>query len=238
MKQESLRDFVTNEFESILDKELNKLKLDPFKRAIHKAKAMTEVEAYLKSLNAISQSSAITAPLESAFSVLNELIGIACFSEDGESRHMWKKYSENNKGFMLEFDTSHDFFDSRVSDSDSLRILTPMNYSSERPKDFLAELNEKTICYTKTADWAIEREHRLIRRLSDLREVYKDIYVDDFPFSALKSFTFGSECSDETVKRYLPLIENESPNIKTYRIRENREDNSFLKESCITLNTL
>lgn len=220
MNIDDLNGFITKKFEDILDEELRKLDLNPFKRAALKCEQLSSITQYEKTLNIISQSALLKTILESAFKHLEQLIGIACFSEDGNSIEMWKRYGENGHGFMLEFNESHDFFDTRKSNVDSLRLLTKVSYENEKHAEFLSNLKDINILYTKSADkWAVEKEQRLVRSLSDLQEVSRGVFVDHFPFMALESFTFGTECSDKQIAHYTSKLRDENPNINVYRLR-------------------
>jgi len=232
MNIDDLNGFIIEKFEDILDEELSKLDLNPFKRAAIKCEQLSSITLYKQTLKIISESPLLTTTLESVFKRLEQLIGIACFSEDGNSIEMWKRYGENGHGFMLEFNESHDFFDTRKSNLDSLRLLTNVSYENEKHAEFLTGLKDKSVFYTKNADkWAVEKERRLIRSLSDLQEVSKGIFVDHFPFAALESFTFGTECSDKQIAHYTPQLRDENPNINVYRLR-------FIKNGSISKEAL
>jgi hypothetical protein len=232
MNIDSLNNLVKTKFEDILDKELSKLDLDPFKRAIKKYEQLSSITQYKQLLEIISQSPPLTTTLESAFKRLEKLIGIACFSEDGNSIEMWKRYGGSGHGFMLEFNEAHDFFDTRKSNLDSLRLLTNVSYENEKHAEFLTGLKDKNVFYTKNADkWAVEKERRLIRSLSDLQEASEGVFVDHFPFSVLESFTFGTECSDKQIAHYTPQLRDENPNINVYRLR-------FIKNGSISKEAL
>ena len=41
---------------------------------------------------------------------LNKRIGILCLSKKHDSILMWSNYTENHKGFVLGFNSNHDFF--------------------------------------------------------------------------------------------------------------------------------
>ena len=54
---------------------------------------------------------------------LNKRIGILCLSRKHDSILMWSHYTENHKGFVLGFDSNHDFFKKQGTDEGDIGEL-------------------------------------------------------------------------------------------------------------------
>jgi Protein of unknown function (DUF2971) len=131
---------------------------------------------------------------------LEELLGILCLSESATNLLMWAHYAEAHKGFVLQFDNSSSFFDTRVSEEDELRQLRRVTYSSKRPSLVLSEVNDMSSFMTKSIDWQYEREWRMILPLDNascVRQIGEDvIHLFDIPASSITSVILGCRMLD------------------------------------------
>lgn len=126
---------------------------------------------------------------------LNQHIGILCLSKVESSLLMWSHYADEYAGAVIEFNEEHEFFTG----------LFDIEYREHRPKkDISAYLNSDSpipiseLC-VKPNDWKYEEEYRIVRNLSDCREVGEyngfAVYVMDVPIEAIKSITLGERMS-------------------------------------------
>lgn len=115
----------------------------------------------------------LTAQLRTTFPAqtqerLNRQFGILCLTEAPDNLLMWAHYADCHRGFVLEFDSTHAFFNQRTSTSDYLRHLAKVSYTRVRPQltlfdstidpeVFVANL-VASYFLTKSADWSYEKE--------------------------------------------------------------------------------
>lgn len=141
------------------------------------------------------------------FSKLNE-IGVLSLTTVRDDIPMWAHYAQSNKGFVIEFDGNHEFFN-QSTDSDNLYgHLQSVTYSEERPgcHSLLEEPLMHDVLFVKSERWNDEREWRLLqplkngRRLEEEGEVVLDdyeqpIYLFPFPLTCVAGIIFGSRMS-------------------------------------------
>jgi hypothetical protein len=98
----------------------------------------------------------------------DEQLGVLSLAEAPDNLIMWAHYADQHRGFVLQFDESHDFFSTVHHPKLEMEIgLRRVDYTAERPKasaSNLASLIE--VLYRKSPAWQCEREWRLIRPLS------------------------------------------------------------------------
>jgi hypothetical protein len=95
--------------------------------------------------------------------------GVLSLSEIHDSLLMWSHYGDLHRGFVIEFDTSADFFRPcfarRVPS-----FLLKVDYSDVRPHLSSTTLNRPEALTRKSTAWAYEREWRMIKFLSEADE--------------------------------------------------------------------
>ena len=101
--------------------------------------------------------------------------GIISLTETRDNLLMWSHYAEEHKGYVIEFNSDHDFFNKTYvggSESDPSRSgrLTRVLYRKERLKVFNKLKLEPY--FHKSDEWAYEKEHRLILLVSKANEVW------------------------------------------------------------------
>jgi hypothetical protein len=111
--------------------------------------------------------------------LLNQNVGILCLSELADSILMWGHYTSDHRGFVIGFDSDHEFFSKRRSNQDEFGFLRPVNYQRERPRVVLSDTSSAVWFSTKSDQWAYEREWRMLRVLSE-----SDCRKDNSPFQA------------------------------------------------------
>jgi hypothetical protein len=105
-----------------------------------------------------------------------EKFRILCFSENVHSPLMWGHYCDCHKGFALQFDTNHPFFQKR---------LAIVHYNKERPKvdDPFAGFS---IPLTKNEEWSYEKEWRVVEETNSSAPYYETL-----PAESIKAIYFG-----------------------------------------------
>ena len=100
---------------------------------------------------------------------LCNVVGILSFSETPDNLLMWSHYAEDHTGFVLMFDSSHDFFKGETP-LPGFAKPEPVQYTSERPRTTVEEATMPEIFLTKGSDWKYEKEWRYLKYLNDADE--------------------------------------------------------------------
>ena len=122
---------------------------------------------------------------------LGEALGIFSLTEDPAHILMWSHYASQHFGIVVEFDEKHPWFNQRTIPSDDLRHLVKVTYVQNPKPRTWKQVNGTDMLYTKNAQWAYEREWRIIRPLKDGTEIKSGIFCFDVPAEAVRSIIFG-----------------------------------------------
>jgi tetratricopeptide (TPR) repeat protein len=126
-----------------------------------------------------------------------------------DSLLMWAHYAAEHRGFVIEFDTSHPFFD-RGSGSDKPEGLYPVRYTDERPVLSLSEYY-RAVLY-KSPDWAYEDEWRLLLPLaeaanSDFTDAQGEpVHLFEFPPQSVSSVIVGCRAPEALADELADLL--------------------------------
>lgn len=132
--------------------------------------------------------------------------GILSLSELATSICMWDKYAEQGRGFLVEFDSSHPWFDQRVADDDDLRHLWRMSYVADRAAAFLLALTAQDYLYTKEKKWEYESEWRIMLNFNSAAckvgrdKTGTDVLLFAIPPDCLRSVTVGYNAGPDLIK--------------------------------------
>ena len=116
---------------------------------------------------------------------------------------MWSFYSDGGRGFVVEFDPSDAWFNSKTADNDSFRHLRQVRYVSDRKPEYLLATKDDDLLYSKTFEWEFEMEWRTIRNFNEAKEnvgsdTYgKDVLLFEIPPSAIRAVVFGYRATPE-----------------------------------------
>ena len=128
----------------------------------------------------------------------NLTIGILCLTRNPKSLTMWSHYADEYRGAVVEFNEDHKFF----------KGLIDIEYCNNRPKrkiEWYINSNEpipiSELC-VKSKEWINEEEVRIIRSLSDCKNIGRklngfQIFVLDLPLETIKSITMGERMKIE-----------------------------------------
>jgi hypothetical protein len=145
---------------------------------------------------------------------LNSMFGIVCFSGDPLSLLMWSHYADHHRGFVVEFDPTHPFFDQRAAPTDPIRWLRPVEYSPGRRSLMVPAIGQDDGHYqeevitatflTKAEEWRYDEEWRMVLPPKDAEVVGtdlggSDVHVVAFPPAAVTGIILGARASDELV---------------------------------------
>ncbi|WP_281948054.1 DUF2971 domain-containing protein [Vibrio parahaemolyticus] len=87
--------------------------------------------------------------------------GIVSLTECRDNLLMWSHYANEHKGMAVEFDVTHDFFNSMHTDgNDLVGQVTRVSYRKQR----IVELGDYILepYFVKSDEWQYEKEHRLL----------------------------------------------------------------------------
>ncbi len=210
--------------EESLEKEFSKYgvtrKHPLFEFVLQKMKGMmkTQAPAFFKSIFKLQN------PIfkNVIFEALNNTIGVLSLSEKPDNILMWGHYADSHKGFVIEFDEIHPFFDQRKKEGEIQGHVRKMNYLRERPKITLYDSSlsddenmkiwiEKFI-WSKNIDWEYEQEWRMVYAFKDkedtLTKVDTDIFLFPLPIDCVKSIILGCRMSEENKGCFRTILRN------------------------------
>jgi hypothetical protein len=106
------------------------------------------------------------------FRVALERVGILSLSSERDSLVMWTHYAEEHRGFLIEFDASHPWFDRRRAPDDEFYRLRRVRYEPPvRNGRALVELDGDAVFAVKSPEYRYEAEGRVVGLLADADRV-------------------------------------------------------------------
>lgn len=146
---------------------------------------------------------------------VNERVGILCLSKRSDSSLMWPHYTDSHKGFVLGFNSNHNFFQKQPNDPKDIGTLEEVKYSPDRIPVDMANIHiTSELFLIKNEEWSYEEEMRLVRHLTHASQVIKNqepyIYLFDIPKDSISSIIFGMNASDETQKEILKIVKTDN----------------------------
>ena len=98
--------------------------------------------------------------------------GVLSLTESNKNDLMWPHYASDHRGFVLEFDTSHEFFQRDRTDEELLCGPIQVSYTKTRPTFGFAPNNQPTtvegwrqLLCLKSESWSYEQEWRMLALL-------------------------------------------------------------------------
>jgi hypothetical protein len=129
--------------------------------------------------------------------------GMLSLSSTLTSKLMWTFYSDGGRGVVIEFDTSHAWFNCKTADNDSFHHLRKVQYVEDREPVYFLSAKEDEVLYTKTSEWEFEKEWRIIRNVTEAREKAgrdpygKDVLLFDILPSVIQVVILGYRTTSE-----------------------------------------
>lgn len=198
---EMLSDFTTEKWDELKSKLGFEGSKDEFKTFLEDQPK--EREALL---DAISPS--ILSNLESDYQTGIDRIGIFSMSEVWDNLQMWAHYGGEHKGFVLEFDSSHQFFNTRekLIGFDRPRRV---QYRSQRPNIQFDAMTETDIFLVKSLDWIDEQEWRYLKFLENRDKIIPNsgmpIHLFRFSIQCITGIIIGCRSSDDLQTEIMDL---------------------------------
>lgn len=140
---------------------------------------------------------------------LNDVVGVLSLTEEPDNDVMWAHYAANHSGFVLEFDSSHPFFDfpNRLGASSIKKVV----YKEPAVLPYISADNVDDLFYIKKVQWAYEQEWRVLRVIEsadasiDLPDSTK-IRLFALPPDCITGVIFGARMSDADKARVLEVL--------------------------------
>jgi hypothetical protein len=168
--------------------------------------------------------------------LLNQNVGVLCFSEVRDSLLMWGHYTDNHKGFVIGFDSSHAFFLKRRSEQDEFGFLGKVNYQVQRPKVVLSDTSSPVWFQTKSSQWEYEKEWRIVRVLSEAdRRIDRSPFplcLFEFAADAILEIVIESRADSATIQGIRSLASH-FPRAALLKVRENESGYGLVIEHFI-----
>ncbi len=169
----------------------------------------------------------IREPIEKTF---NEKIGVLCLTESKDSLLMWAHYADRHTGYVIGFDSKDKWFNCRIGENDELRDLRKVEYMEKRPALTLHDTYSKDVFFSKSKEWAYEKEWRIIKPLdtasyTEPRHPYP-VCLFSFPRQLVKEVILGCMMSDENKNNILKILsENtEYKDVAVYQSELDKEE--------------
>jgi len=123
---------------------------------------------------------------------------ILSLSEERNNLLMWAHYAAEHSGFIISFDTNHDYFNPEGTHLGTPGKLHRVIYTSRRPCGIFGTLPLHETYLTKSLDWQSEKEWRVIQDRKNASKSInvngKSIHLFDIPPSCISEIILGARC--------------------------------------------
>lgn len=142
---------------------------------------------------------------------LQSRVGILSLSESADHPLLWAHYADSHRGFVIEFDVQHEYFDRRRSDKDELYHLRQVKYAKRSSLGrTLFDLDGDDLLVTKHLSWSYEREWRMLAPLDaaeSCREISGEaVYLFSVPALAITGVVLGARVTDKVADEVAELL--------------------------------
>lgn len=137
---------------------------------------------------------------------INSTIGVFCMTAAHDSLLMWAHYADKHRGFVIEFNREHAFFNRKRGPNDEFNQLLPVFYSQTRPNDFLVNMDVTSVFLTKSKDWSYEQEWRILCPLSARTEHRNGMYLYGFPPECVTGVILGCKIAEPDEKALIEVL--------------------------------
>ena len=142
----------------------------------------------------------------------NELLGIFSLTEKPDNLLMWSHYATSHEGFVLGFESTHEYFDQRKTPKDEFRHLRKVEYRLNRPNAPLTTLRGVDVFLVKSQAWEYEQEWRIMRPLVEASEIISadrfPIHLFEYPPSAVVEIILGARIHEADRTEILNIVKH------------------------------
>jgi hypothetical protein len=161
------------------------------------------------------------------------LMGLS-LAERFDSSPMWAHYADNSAGFVIAFDTAHEFF--KRGDEGDRQGLHKITYFDGQIAELMDDPYAALI--SKQRDWSYEREWRLCSKVDQAsRTIGTDdqtIHLVDFPKQAVQRVILGLRADDKLQSSISEVLARDYPHATLTRISTDAATSSFKEVSVST----
>jgi len=143
---------------------------------------------------------------------LDKNFGVLSLSETPSNFLLWGYYGDGGYGFLIRFDPTHKWFWAQKEPRDDFRHLRPVIYLSERQPKYVVETSGDDALYSKGAEWAHEKEWRIIRNFNDAAikvgpdQYGKDVLLFDIPAACIQSIVIGFRAKTGSIQGIREIV--------------------------------
>lgn len=136
---------------------------------------------------------------------------------------MWAHYADSHRGFVIEFDSAHPFFNQQLSIKCAPIFLREVEYHEERPQLTFSGLTPSDIFLAKSCDWKDEQEWRMLAPLDNSAKTVFDkgetIHLFEYPREAVTKVFLGCRSSPKLKDDLRSILSSDSrfSNTKIWR---------------------
>jgi hypothetical protein len=163
---------------------------------------------------------------------MNDGIGILSLTSRKKNLLMWAHYGNEHKGFVVEFQKEHSFFDKYESKDYIYNGIQKVIYSEKRPYKLLEDFNNEEVFLTKSKEWEYEDEYRIIKRLQDADEVKGNISLFKFPKEMIQAIYCGCNMDILKKERIIEIIKNDNE-LNHIKVFEMKLSDKYYELECI-----
>jgi len=131
----------------------------------------------------------------------NSLLGALSLSEIPNHELMWSHYANEHRGYVIGFDSEHQFFNQEKTDVDELRHLRKIDYRERPPVINLMNASGAELFFVKSLKWEYESEWRMLMPLADSSKVIEwqpyPIHLFSFPVESVSEVILGARMSEQ-----------------------------------------
>ncbi|EOA3786412.1 DUF2971 domain-containing protein [Vibrio vulnificus] len=161
--------------------------------------------------------------------MLDKTLGVLSLSKTNSSLLMWSHYSDSYCGYVIAFDSKHEFFHKKDQTGKATDPIC-MEYTENKPCIKLDSFDAyKQIMGTKDLSWSYEQEFRLTINFLGLHPIKNDknrpvldqfgnkIYLVDIPKEAIKAIYLGPRISEMTKIAIVDSLKNNQIECSVYQ---------------------
>lgn len=133
--------------------------------------------------------------------ISNSLLGALSLSEIRNHKLMWSHYANEHRGYVIGFNSEHQFFNQKKTDDDELRHPRKIDYREKPPVINLMNTSGMELFFVKSVEWEYESEWRMLMPLSDSSKVIErqpyPAHLFDFPIESVTEVILGARMSEQ-----------------------------------------
>lgn len=164
--------------------------------------------------------------------------GILSLTETPDNSLMWSHYAYAHKGFIIEFDANHSFFNFPKKQKSALLKVQYVEQTKQQSFIPDGEVGDPRQAFAlKSLEWNYEKEHRLVKKLEDADKVLnfeEKIYLFAIPQEIITGIIFGAKISEENKQKIIEVIKN-NPGYENINFSQEQLN---IKENSISINPI